>query len=134
MSDRGNKVVGKYTQTVQYCWSWIGNPSQYTINSTKRSATWNIQKDDQRCGADVFGQWAGTPRQTANAIKKWSVKTWDSTMGHDFTRNYFIQTYHDDHKCTFEYQGSLTWKPRVVLRLTLPKPSVVSAPAARPIG
>ncbi|MFK4083331.1 hypothetical protein ACI2LF_04425 [Kribbella sp. NPDC020789] len=132
LSDRGDHVVGSYTQTVVYCWSWIGKPSQYTIDSTKRSATWKIRKNDERCGSEVFGQWDGNPGRGADSIKKWSVKTWDSTLGHDFTWNLFRQTYQDDHHCTFKFYGKQTWRPRVVLRLTLPKPSVVSARAVRP--
>ncbi len=132
LSDRGNKVVGTYTHTATYCWSWIGNPSHYTINSVKRSATWKIQKDDKKCAAEVFSQWANDPRRSADQVKKHSEKTWDSTMGHDFLRNYFVQTFEDDHKCTFKYAGQLLWRPRVVLRLKLPKPSVVSAPPVKP--
>jgi hypothetical protein len=133
MSNVGNKRVGSYTSTVVYCWSWIGKPSQYTIKSTKRSATWKIEKD-QTCGNEVFGRWAGDPRRSADAIKKRSAKTWDSTQGHIFLRNYFLRTFADEHKCTFKFQGQLTWKPQVVLRLTLPKPSVLSARAAYPLG
>ncbi|TDD46863.1 hypothetical protein E1263_35745 [Kribbella antibiotica] len=132
LSNKGNKPVGAYTQTVVYCWSWVGKPSQYTIDSTKRSATWKLQKNDEKCGADVFSQWDGDPRRHYDAVKKWSEKTWDSTMGHTFTRNYFQQTYQNDHKCTFKYRGSLVWEPKVVLRLALPKPSVVSAEPVRP--
>src|SRR4051812_11102782 len=110
LSDRGDHVVGSYTQTVQYCWSWIGKPSQYSINSTKRSATWKIRKNDERCAGEVFGQWNGNPPRGADSIKKWSEKTWDSTMGHDFTWNLYIQTYHDDHNCTFRFYGKQTWR------------------------
>ncbi|NUR94363.1 MAG: hypothetical protein HOV67_03795 [Kribbellaceae bacterium] len=130
MSDRGSHVLGTYTHTVQFCWDWIGTPSNYSITSAKRTYSMKLWPDDKFCAHDPFSQW-GRFSSGGNSLKKKSVKLWESTMGQNLVRNYFVRTYQDDHKCTYKYQGQLQWRPRVTIDLVLPHPKV-RAPAVYP--